>query len=167
MKAIVDEKRAWLQLGAKIVAIALILWLLFGVFFGFRRVTGAAMDPYITDGDLIFYSRFNQEYKADDVILYNRDGRSYIARTVALPSEKIRADQEGYIFVNNEQAFDDPICNDEIEINQVNASSSKLYQGYFVINDNTDDANDSRTFGRIEEKDIYGKVMTVIRTRRP
>ena len=33
--------------------------------------------------------------------------------------------------------------------------------------DNTDDAEDSRTFGRIEEGEIYGKVITIIRTRRP
>ena len=167
MKAIVDEKRAWLYLCAKIVAIVFILWLLFGVFFGIRRYVGISMTPYIADGDLLFYTRLDRDYKSDDVVLYKKDGKSYLARIVALPNETVRASKDGFLYVNNEQATDDSVCNDDIEINNINSTFSKQPFGYFLLNDNTDDAEDSLTFGRIEESDIYGKVITIIRTRRP
>ena len=167
MKAIVDEKRAWLSLGVKVIAIVFILWLLFGILFGAHRVIGISMTPYIADGDLLFYSRMDRSFTTDDVVLYRKDGKNYIARIVALPNESVHATEEGYIYVNSEQASDDPVCNDKIEIAQVNSAINKPMLGYFLLNDNSDVAEDSRSFGRIEEKDIYGKVLTVIRTRRP
>ena len=100
-------------------------------------------------------------------MLYKKDGKSYLARIVALPGETVRASKDGFLYVNNEQATDDSVCNDDIEINNINSTFSKQPFGYFLLNDNTDDAEDSRTFGRVEEGDIYGKVITIIRTRRP
>ena len=167
MKAIVDEKRAWLYLCAKIVAIVFILWLLFGVFFGVRRYVGISMTPYVADGDLLFYTRLDHDYKSDDVVLYKKDGKTYLARIIALLNETVRASKDGFLYVNNEHATYDSVCNDDIEINNINMSFSKQPFGYFLLNDNTDDAEDSRTFGRVEEGEIYGKVITIIRTRRP
>lgn len=43
------------------------------------QVTGQSMHPYLTEGDFIIIEK-NLDFKVGDIILFERDGRSYIHR---------------------------------------------------------------------------------------
>ena len=51
---------AWLRLAFKILFLSVLVFCIFGVFFGLHRVTSVAMSPNIKDGDLAFFMRYDK-----------------------------------------------------------------------------------------------------------
>jgi signal peptidase I len=162
----ISPKREWIRLGIKIAILLLIFWIILGVLFGVRRIEGVAMSPRVSDGDLSLFFRNVDGLENGDVVLINKDDKSYISRIVAVENDIITLDDEYHLYINGQKLSDTPAYDlergDEIKISY----PQRLPKGkYFVVNDNLESNGDSRFFGTIEKTNIYGKVISILRTR--
>jgi signal peptidase I len=127
------------------------------------RVQGTSMEPLLHDGERIvvnkFVYRFHRIERGDVVVFwYPRDPSvSFIKRVVALPGDQVEI-RAGQLFVNGQPvpetylpaAFRDTDTFPPTEVR-------KGY--YFVLGDHRRSSNDSRTWGEVPEKYIYGRAV--------
>lgn len=123
------------------------------------KVVGTAMAPALNDGDRVIIDRnFDKIERGDIVIfLYPDDPvRSYLKRVVGLPTETVDI-REGKVFINGQPLLE-PYVNPELDQSQRSMAPVTLApDSYFVIGDNRDNSSDSRIWGPLERKFIYGK----------
>lgn len=166
IKSWLTNHKDWLRLGAKIVSLVIIIWIVFGLCFGFDRISGPAMSPRLEDGDLVLYSRLANDYQNGDVVIYERDGKTYISSILAGADDLIEIDKYGHLAINGTQSSDDVAYTPEQRDTIKPASAFRVpTDSFFVINSNLDAIEDSRTFGAIPRDKIKGKIIGVLRTR--
>ncbi len=130
------------------------------------KVQGTSMSPELLDGERIlvnkFLYRFGDIERGDVVVFwYPEDPElSFIKRVVGLPGETVE--------VRNGKVYVDGILIDEPYVNVDNAdrrsfASQEIRPGhYFVLGDNRRGSNDSRSWGLVPERYIYGKAFVRI-----
>lgn len=128
-------------------------------------MNGSSMSPYITDGNLLIYYRLDKDYVVGDVVLVKQDNEYNIYRISGTNGDMITI-EEGTLLINGFreeiQGFYDT---------ELSEGSSVTYpcilgeDEYFVTNDFRLDFNDSRSFGKIEKKDIVGRVIGKLQIR--
>jgi signal peptidase I len=133
------------------------------------KVQGAAMSPTLNNGDRIFIWKHFSPLKRGDIIafLYPEDRtKSFIKRIVGLPGEAIDLDAEGRVTING-RSIEEPYL-----LPQQNQAAKARWQMvrqefkqidpdcYFVMGDNRDASNDSRSWGSVPRSLIYGKFMS-------
>ena len=133
------------------------------------RVEGQSMMPKLHDQDRIFVNKFiyplrewigdKEPIKRGDIVvlLYPDDpSKSYIKRVVGLPGEEINV-ENGKLYINGMQ-IDEPYLDTEyISSDSMPGSVHVKEHHYFVMGDNRRNSSDSRYWGLVPEKYIYGK----------
>lgn len=166
MRISVGNNSAWLRLAGKIVFLVIAIWVIFGILFGLHRIDGVAMTPSIKDGDLAFFIRNNSSYTEDDVVIYRHDEKSYVSKILAVSGELIEIDEEGYLYVDGQKALDSVVYNiAQGDEPQISMPYRVPIDSYFMLNENLDSLEDSRSFGAISAKSIQGKIIGILRTR--
>jgi signal peptidase I len=154
---------------AGLVLVPLILYFVVLVFFAQPvKVAGAAMSPTLNNGDKVFVWRTFSSLKRGDIVvfLYPEDqSKSFIMRIVGLPGETIDANLEGWITING-QPIEEPYLTTVVNQaarsrwSQVRSDFKHINPDcYFVMGDNRDASNDSRSWGTVPRSLIYGKFM--------
>ncbi len=125
------------------------------------RVEGTSMLPRLENHDRLFINKFVYRFEAiqrGDVIVfhYPRDPRlSYIKRVIAIPGDRVEIDR-GQVYVNGQ-----PVAEPYVPERYRDARSMDeqvVPPGeYFVLGDHRSIASDSRDFGMVARKLIYGK----------
>ncbi len=140
---------------------ALLIALLINVFVGqATRVDGQSMEPNLhTDQRLVVEKvsyRFHGPRRFDIVVLKLPDqgDELLIKRVVGLPGETVEI-KDGHVYINGE-ALDEPFTPEE--------TRSRRYEKVtvpplhvFVLGDNRNRSNDSRSFGPVPIDDIVGR----------
>src|ERR1700675_4872148 len=127
------------------------------------KVEGTSMMPGLEDQERIFVNKFVYRWepiqRGDIVVFrYPRDtSKSYIKRVIGIASDHIRI-ENGQVFVNGEALDEDYVPNEYADARSypeviVPANS------YFVLGDHRTMSNDSRDFGPVNERYIYGKAV--------
>jgi signal peptidase I len=127
------------------------------------RVQGTSMEPLLRDGERIvvnkFVYRFQKIERGDVVVFwYPRDPSvSFIKRVVALPGDRVEI-RAGKLRVN-----DEPVAESYVPEGFLDGDSyppTEVRKGYyFVLGDHRRSSNDSRTWGEVPEKYIYGRAV--------
>jgi signal peptidase I len=135
------------------------------------RVEGQSMMPKLHDQDRIFVNKFiyplrewigdKEPIKRGDIVvlLFPDDpSKSYIKRVVGLPGEEINV-ENGKLYVNGVQ-IDEPYLDSEfLSADSMPGSVHVKDHHYFVMGDNRRNSSDSRYWGLVPEKYIYGKAI--------
>ena len=133
------------------------------------KVEGTSMLPRLHDGERIFVNKliYYDEYRwapkierGDIVVFWFPDdpSKSYIKRVVGLPGDTVEM-REGNVLINGtvlEEKYLDP------KENLSTRSQGPIYvkpNYYFVMGDNRDNSSDSRSWGLVPKKYIYGKAL--------
>jgi signal peptidase I len=131
-------------------------------------VEGTSMLPQLHDGerllvDKLVYYKINSfswgHLERGDIIVfwYPRDpDKSYVKRVIGLPGETVEV-RNGVVFING-QELKEPYLDVERNQSLPTFPLKKVDEHfYFVMGDNRDNSSDSRYWGTVPEKYIYGK----------
>jgi signal peptidase I len=133
------------------------------------KVEGTSMLPYLHDGErifvnkLIYYDDFRwapKIYRGDIVVFWFPEdpSKSYIKRVIGLPGDKVEV-REGHVVVNHQELVETYL---DPHNNMSHASRPETFVKpgyYFVMGDNRDNSSDSRIWGLVPKKYIYGKAL--------
>lgn len=154
------ELRAW----ARDLLIAVALSLVFIVFlYQPVKVEGTSMTPLLADQERIFINKFVYHYQSihrGDIVVfwYPMDSsKSFIKRVIGLPGETVSI-EEGRVLINGVR-LDEPYVPAQFA-DAGYAAPVKVPEGhYYVMGDHRSSSNDSRVFGPVAERHIYGKAV--------
>lgn len=147
-------------------AIVLLCFLII-TFVGSRaKVEGSSMNPTLDNNDSLWVDKLSYRIgdpKRFDVIIFNYDkDTTYVKRIIGLPGEKVRIDQSGNIYINDELLEENYGMEPILPTNVGRACQTILLGSdeYFVLGDNRNNSSDSRfaDVGNVKRDDIVGKV---------
>ena len=125
------------------------------------KVEGTSMQPELRDQDRLFVNKFAYDFEKisrGDVVVfyYPRDTqKSYIKRVIALPGDNIRID-DGRVYVNGQRVDESYVPKRFRDVRSM-ADMVVPPDEYFVMGDHRSISSDSRDFGAVTRKLIYGK----------
>jgi signal peptidase I len=127
------------------------------------KVEGVSMMPGLEDQERIFVNKFVYRWEPiqrGDIIVfrYPRDtSKSYIKRVIGVAGDRVRI-QNGQVYVNGEALDEDYVPSDYADAR----SYPELVvprNTYFVLGDHRTMSSDSREFGPVNDRFIYGKAV--------
>jgi signal peptidase I len=126
------------------------------------RVQGTSMQPLLQDGERIVVNKLRyrfQPIERGDVVVFwypHDPSVSFIKRVVGLPGDMLEL-REGVLYVNGRPQEEAYLKNFR---DLSNMAPTEVKAGfYFVLGDHRGSSNDSRNWGEVPEKYIYGKAI--------
>lgn len=127
------------------------------------KVEGTSMAPLLSDQERIFINKFVYRFEPierGDVVVfwYPLDRtKSFIKRVVALPGERVEI-RHGVVYVDGE-AIQEPYVPAQYEDLSDYGPVRVPPGNYFVMGDHRISSNDSRVFGPVPRRYIYGRAV--------
>ncbi len=127
------------------------------------KVEGTSMAPLLSDQERIFINKFVYRFEPierGDVVVfwYPLDrSKSFIKRVIGLPGETVEI-RHGVVYVNAQsiaEPYVPPQYEDMGDYGPVRVPSDS----YFVMGDHRISSNDSRVFGPVSNRYIYGRAV--------
>ncbi len=151
------------------IFLIIVVFILFGVFFVQPVVVeGTSMLPQLQDGErllvnkLVYYKFQNVSWghiERGDIVVFwfpNDPDKSYVKRVIGLPGETVDV-RNGRVYINGIE-LNEPYLDTEHNRSLPTWPAKKVEDHhYFVMGDNRDNSSDSRYWGLVPEKYIYGK----------
>lgn len=154
------ELRAWARDLLLAIGLALVI-----IVFLYQpvKVEGTSMAPLLADQERIFINKFVYRFEPiqrGDVVVfwYPLDrSKSFIKRVIGLPGETVEI-RHGRVYVNGtliEEPYVPPQYADSSNYGPVRVPANH----YFVLGDHRISSNDSRVFGPVASRFIYGRAV--------
>jgi signal peptidase I len=129
------------------------------------KVEGTSMMPGLSDQERIFINKFTYRFglgniERGDTVVFEfpiDTTKSYIKRVIGLPGDHIRIDR-GQVYVNGqplEEDYVEPDYRDDLSKNEIVVEPDE----YYVLGDHRNSSSDSRMWGTVARKFIYGKAV--------
>jgi len=131
------------------------------------KVEGTSMMPALTDQERIFINKFNYRFgigsieRGDLVVFWFPldQSKSYIKRVIGVPGDVVEI-ENGTVVVNGKRLMEEYVPEDYRD-HQSFAPVTVPPENYFVLGDHRSSSNDSRAWGTVDRKYIYGKAVFV------
>lgn len=131
------------------------------------KVEGTSMMPALSDQERIFINKFTYRFgigsieRGDMVVFWFPldHTKSYIKRVIGLPGDRVEID-DGAVMVNGKPLSEDYVPEEYRDHYSYGAVTVPPHS-YFVLGDHRSSSNDSRAWGFVDRKYIYGKAVFV------
>jgi signal peptidase I len=131
------------------------------------KVEGTSMMPGLTDQERIFINKYTYKLGAgsiarEDLVVFHYPydpTQSYIKRIIGLPGDSVQI-SDGTVYVNG-RLLREPYVPVEYRDHVSLPKESVPPDKYFVLGDHRSSSNDSRVWGFVDRKEIYGKAVFV------
>jgi signal peptidase I len=131
------------------------------------KVEGTSMMPTLDDQERIFINKFIYRFhfssidRGDTVVFWfpGDPTKSYIKRVIGVPGDRVAVDH-GTVIVNGQKLLESYV---PAEFRDDNSMALKTVppDEYFVLGDHRSSSNDSRAWGMVPRRYIYGKAVFV------
>jgi len=157
---ILAEFRGWLKdiLLAVVIAFLMVVFLYQPV-----KVEGTSMQPELLDQERIFVNKFvyhfEEIHRGDIVVFwYPKDPiKSFIKRVLGVPGDVVSI-REGQVYINDQLVEERYVPRGYQDVDSYPAV--RVREGhYYVLGDHRNASNDSRSWGLVPRKYIYGKAV--------
>ena len=151
------------------IFLIIVVFILFGVFAVQPVVVeGTSMLPQLNDGErllvnkLVYYKiqgvSWGHLERGDIVVFWfpKEPDKSYVKRIIGLPGEMVEV-RNGKVFIDGEELNEDYLDTEHNQSLPTFPAKRVEEHHYFVMGDNRDNSSDSRYWGLVPEKYIYGK----------
>lgn len=151
------------------IFLIIVVFVLFGVFVVQPVVVeGTSMLPQLHDGErllvnkLVYYKikgvSWGHLERGDIVVFWypNDPDKSFVKRIIGLPGETVEV-RDGAVFINGSELQEEYLDAGRNQVLRPMAPKKVAEHYYFVMGDNRDNSSDSREWGFVPEKYIYGK----------
>ena len=154
------------------MAVVFVLMFLVIEYVGQRtQVSGSSMEHTLSDGDNLIVDKISYRFrdpKRYEIIVFpyqHQEKTYYIKRIIGMPGETIWIEEDGSIYVRNDQGemkLEESYGAEVIFGNNRGIAAEEVVLGedeYFVLGDNRNASADSRDpmVGKIKEEDIIGR----------
>ena len=136
------------SLAVRLAVFAALLWVLLTQVYLVTQASGSEMFPAVKDGDLVLGIRLEKDYAKNDVVVYERSGRS----------------ENGVVEVNG-SAQGGGILYPTYPKSLLSYPYAVPEDSVFILGDCRTQAEDSRDFGPVQCSAVKAKVITLIRRR--
>jgi signal peptidase I len=131
------------------------------------KVEGTSMMPALVDQERIFINKFVYRFglgniERGDMVVFWFPGdptKSYIKRVIGVPGDSVEVD-DGTVLVNG-QRLDESYVIEEFRDRQSMSAFKVQPDQFFVLGDHRSSSNDSRSWGTVPRRYIYGKAVFV------
>jgi signal peptidase I len=130
------------------------------------KVEGTSMMPTLDDQERIFINKFVYRFHGkidhgDTVVFWfpQDPSKSYVKRVIGVPGDRIEVDR-GTVIINGQsliEGYVPPEYRDQISL----TSRTVPEDEYFVLGDHRSSSNDSRSWGMVPRRYIYGKAVFI------
>jgi signal peptidase I len=158
--SLLGEFRGWLKdiLLAVVIAFLMVVFLYQPV-----KVEGTSMQPELLDQERIFVNKFlyhfEEIHRGDIVVFwYPKDpSKSFIKRVVGVPGDLV-AIRDGQVYINGELLQERYVPRGYQDFDSY--PPTRVKDGhYYVLGDHRNASNDSRSWGLVPRRFIYGKAV--------
>ncbi|RIK43248.1 MAG: signal peptidase I [Chloroflexi bacterium] len=152
--------RVFVQESLQVILPALVLALTVHLFLAQATIVyGQSMEPNLSERQRLIIDKFSyrlQPPQRNDIVVLDIPGMDemLVKRVIGLPGETIEI-RDGVVYVNGDPAAE-PFPH-ELGYQSMKAVTLGPLS-YFVMGDNRDNSNDSRTFGPVKREYIIGRV---------
>jgi signal peptidase I len=159
------ETRYWLR---DLILAVLLSFIVIVFLYRPVQVEGTSMMPHLTNHQRIFINEFIYHFepirRGDIVVFQHPDDpedppKSYIKRVVGLPGEWVEL-RDGRVYINGQplrETYIPPAYLDHQDYLPFHVEPDH----YFVLGDHRESSSDSRSWGTVDRKYIYGKAAFV------
>lgn len=149
---------------SKLLWMAILLYLLFGVVFGITPMRNNDMQPKISSGDLMLYYRLEDNLRPQDVVVFEKEGREYVGRVIARNGDTVEITEESRVKINGSMVIETDIYYSTPQYDSdITYPITLTETQYFILCDFREGGRDSRYFGAVEFEEMKGKVLAIIR----
>jgi signal peptidase I len=156
------DARYWLR---DLILSLLLAFIVIVFFYQPVQVEGTSMMPELYNHERIFINKFVYRFEVIhrfDIIVFHYPldpSKSYIKRVVGLPGEWVSI-HNGVVYIDA-KPLKEPFIPPSYLDHDNYPSSFVPKANYFVLGDHRDDSNDSRVWGTVPRRYIYGKAVFV------
>lgn len=157
---LIVEFRGWVKdiLLAIIISFVMVVFLYQPV-----KVEGTSMQPELLDQERIFVNKFLYNFETihrGDIVVfwYPKDpSKSFIKRVVGVPGDVVQI-REGQVYINGQLLHESYVPTGYQDLDSY--APIRVKDGhYYVLGDHRNASNDSRSWGLVPRKFIYGKAV--------